>query len=186
MIYRRSYRDNIKKFPFIPGLCYHTGTMKSRGRWFGYIILNILISAAVTGTLLFLYDRYQRSLVEPVLATKIVQPSPGVPSSNGDLQLQIVSVIGAGVAETETVVLQNKGQDSILLTGWQLKKSSGASYTFPQVKMFKDVIVQLHTAAGVNTPVDLYWGQTQAVWHSGDTASLVDTQGVVRATYLIP
>lgn len=160
--------------------------MKTRGRWFAYILLNIFISATVTGTLLFLYDRYQRALVEPTTPEVVQQPTPGVPDSFGDLQLEIVSVIGAGVAETETVVLQNKGQDSILLTGWVLKNGGGASYTFPQVKMFKDVIVQVHTIAGVNTPVDLYWGQNQAVWHSGDTASLYDTQGVLQASYVIP
>lgn len=160
--------------------------MRSRGRWFAYILLNIIISAAITGSVLFLYDRYQRSLVEPVTPVEILQPTPGVPANYGDLKLEIVSVIGAGVAETETVVLQNKGQDSILLTGWVLKNSSGTSFTFPQVKMFKDVIVQVHTAAGINTPVDLYWGQNQAVWRSGDTASLYDTQGVLQASYLIP
>jgi hypothetical protein len=160
--------------------------MKSRGRWFTYIILNIIISAAVTGTVLYLYDRHQRSQAEPVIATQIVQPSPGVPSNYGNLQLEIVSVIGAGVTETEIVVLQNKGQDSILLTGWVLKNGNGASYTFPQVKMFKDVIVQVHTAAGANTPVDLYWGQNQAVWRSGDTASLYDAQGILQASYVIP
>jgi hypothetical protein len=167
-------------------VCAIIRTMRSRGRWFDYILLNIIISAAVTGTVLFLYDRYQRSLVEPVTPPEILQPTPGVPANYGDLKLEIVSVIGTGVAETETVVLQNKGQDSILLTGWVLKNGSGTSYTFPQVKMFKDVIVQVHTSAGVNTPVDLYWGQNQAVWHSGDTASLYDTQGVLRASYLIP
>jgi len=160
--------------------------MKSRSRWFSYIILNIIISATVTGSVLYLYDRYQRSLVEPVTQPEILQPTPGIPNSYGDLQLEIVSVIGAGVAETEIVVLQNKGQDSILLTGWVLKNGNGASFTFPQVKMFKDVIVQVHTSAGVDTPVDLYWGQNQAVWRSGDTVSLVDTQGVLRASYVIP
>lgn len=160
--------------------------MKSRSRWFTYILLNIIISAAVTGSVLYLYDRYQRSQTEPVIATLIVQPSPGVPSNYGNLQLEITSVIGAGVAGTEVVVIQNKGADSILLTDWTLRNGEGTFFTFPQVNLFKDGTVQVHTSAGANTPVDLYWGRTQSTWHSGDVASLFDTQGNLRATYGIP
>jgi hypothetical protein len=162
--------------------------MKSRprsSRWFYYILLNIIISASVTATVLFFYDHYQRSLESPVaiLATPDTQVQT---AGNADLKLVIVSVIGAGVAENEIAVIQNEGEDSVLLTGWILRNGDGTAYTFPQVKMFKDGIVQVHTAAGANTPVDLYWGRDQPAWRSGDTASLFDTQGALRATYLIP
>ena len=159
--------------------------MKSRSRWFAYILLNIFISASVTFTVMFLYDRYQGSQERPisVVSTPVSQL---LPVNGSDLKLEIVNVIGAGVAETETAIIQNKGEDSVLLTDWVLKNGDGTSYTFPQVKVFKDGIVQVHTAAGANTPVDLYWGRNQPVWRSGDTASLVDTQGVLRASFLIP
>ena len=159
--------------------------MKSRSRWFAYILLNIFISASVTFTVMFLYDRYQGSQERPisVVSTPVSQL---LPVNGSDLKLEIVNVIGAGVAETETAIIQNKGEDSVLLTDWVLKNGDGTSYTFPQVKVFKDGIVQVHTAAGANTPVDLYWRRNQPVWRSGDTASLVDTQGVLRASFLIP
>jgi hypothetical protein len=159
--------------------------MKSRTRWFNFIVLNIIISATVTGAILFYYDRYQRAPERPTTAS--LPPATPVEQVNyGDLKLEIVSVIGAGVADTEIAVLQNKGEDAVLLTDWILRNGEGSSYKFPQVKMFKDGIVQVHTAAGANTPVDLYWGRNQPVWHSGDVASLFDTQGNLRATYVIP
>lgn len=161
--------------------------MKSRSRWFTFILLNIIVSATVTGAVLYYYDHYYKSTPTPILIA--TSPSPtsvqqGVVSD--DVQLEIVSVIGTGVAETEVVVIQNMGTDSVLLTNWILRNGEGTFYTFPQVSLFKDGTVQVHTSAGANTPVDLYWGRTQSTWHSGDTAALFDTQGNLRATYIVP
>jgi len=167
-------------------LCYHTVRMKSRSRWFYFIILNIIVSATVTFAVLYYYDHYYNSTPVPALSASNPSPTSVEQVNYGDVQMEIISVIAAGVAETEIAVLQNKGEDAVLLTSWILRNGEGTSYTFPQVKMFKDGIVQVHTSAGANSPVDLYWGRTQPVWHSGDVASLFDTQGNLRATYVIP
>lgn len=167
-------------------LCYHTDRMKNRSSWFTFILLNIIVSAAVTFAVLYYYDNYYKSSPPPTLSASVPSPTSIQQVNIGDVQLEIVSVIGSGVAETEIAVLQNKGEDAVLLTNWILRNGDGTFYTFPQVKMFKDGIVQVHTSAGADTPVDLYWGRTQPVWHSGDVASLFDTQGNLRATYLIP
>jgi len=160
--------------------------MKSRSRWFSFIILNIIVSATVTFAVLYYYDHYYKSTPVPTLSASIPSPNPVEPVDYGDVQMEIISVIGAGVAEIEIAVLQNKGEDAVLLTSWILRNGEGTSYTFPQVKMFKDGIVQVHSSAGANSPVDLYWGRNQPVWHSGDIASLFDTQGNLRATYVVP
>jgi len=160
--------------------------MKSRSRWFYFIILNIIVSATVTFAVLYYYDHYYNSTPMPTLGVLNPAPTSVAQVDLGDVQMEIVSVIGVGVPETEIVVIQNKGEDAVLLTGWILRNGEGTSFTFPQVKMFKDGIVQVHTSAGANSPVDLYWGRTQSAWRSGDVASLFDTQGNLRATYVIP
>jgi hypothetical protein len=160
--------------------------MKSRSSWFYFIILNIIVSATVTFAVLYYYDHYYNLTPLPTLSASIPSPTSVAQVDLGDVQMEIISVIGVGVAETEIAVLQNKGEDAVLLTSWILRNGEGSSYTFPQVKMFKDGIVQVHTSAGANSPVDLYWGRAQAAWHSGDVASLFDTQGNLRATYVIP
>jgi hypothetical protein len=160
--------------------------MKSRSSWFYFIILNIIVSATVTFAVLYYYDHYYNSTPLPTLGASISSPTSVTQVDLSDVQMEIVSVIGVGVPETEIVVLQNKGEDAVLLTGWILRNGEGISFTFPQVKMFKDGIVQVHTSAGANSPVDLYWGRTQPAWHSGDVASLFDTQGNLRATYVVP
>ena len=167
-------------------LCYHTDRMKTRSRWFYFIILNIIVSATVTFAVLYYYDHYFKLTPLPAVIASIPAPTSVEQVNYGDVQLEIISVIGSGVAETEIAVLQNKGEDAVLLTNWILRNGEGTFYTFPQVKMFKDGIVQVHTSAGVDTPVDLYWGRTQPTWHAGDVASLFDSQGNLRATYVIP
>lgn len=167
-------------------LCYHTGRMKSRSRWFYFIILNIIVSATVTFAVMYYYDHYFTSTPVSILSDTIPAPTSIQQIEFGDVQMEIVSVIGTGVAETEVAVLRNNGQDAVLLTGWILRNSEGTSFTFPQVKMFKDGMIQVHTSAGVDSPVDLYWGRTQPVWQSGDVASLFDTQGSLRASYVVP
>lgn len=159
--------------------------MRSRSHWFTFILLNIIVSATVTGAVLYYYDHYKQAQVNPTSAS-VLPTTLAAQVDYGDVKLEIISVIGAGVAGTEVTVLQNKGEDAVLLTNWILRNGEGTSFTFPQVKMFKDGIVQVHTTAGVDTPVDLYWGRTQPAWRSGDVASLFDTQGNLRATYIIP
>jgi len=46
--------------------------------------------------------------------------------------------------------------------------------------------VQVHTASGADTVIDLYWGAGQAVWQSGEDARLFDSQGSLRALYRVP
>jgi hypothetical protein len=46
--------------------------------------------------------------------------------------------------------------------------------------------VQIHTAAGTNTVVDLYWNMNAPVWKSGETASLYDASGNLIVVYKVP
>jgi hypothetical protein len=44
----------------------------------------------------------------------------------------------------------------------------------------------LHTAVGINGPTDLYWGLDEALWESGETVTLLDETGTMRASFVIP
>lgn len=156
--------------------------MRSRRLLF-YLLLNALVSACVTGSILFFYDRHNRATCLPTLpaATK---EATSLSSPNG--QMDILAVVGAGVVATEVVILKNTGAQAIDLNGWTLRDTGSAVYTFPAITVYPEGIVQVHTMRGTNTPVDLYWNRTTAVWETGDIASLFDAQGVLRAVYTIP
>jgi hypothetical protein len=46
--------------------------------------------------------------------------------------------------------------------------------------------LRLYTRSGANSVIELYWSLTESVWRSGDTATLLDMQGNLRASYTLP
>jgi LysM repeat protein len=103
-----------------------------------------------------------------------------------ETRVVINSVIGAGDLATERVFITRLGEQEISLADWTLEDEDGNRFTFPQLVLYKDGAVNVWTASGTATVVDLYWGLTQAVWESGETVTLKDTDGQVQATYTIP
>lgn len=156
--------------------------MRSRRLW-SYLLLNALVSACVTGSILFFYDRYNRTAC---LSTLPAATNTITPLFSPDEQMDILAVIGAGKVTTEVVIIKNTGVQAIDLDGWVLRDTDEAVYTFPAITVYPDGVVQIHTTSGTNTPVDLYWNRTTAVWEPGDIVSLFDSQGALRAVYTIP
>jgi Lamin Tail Domain len=144
----------------------------TRRRLLFYLLLNALVSALVIGTALFLYDRFGR---------------PACSNSVGTISgVNIIGISGAGTLAKEIVTLQNTGDESIVLTGWVLRDSEGAAFTFPQLTLYPGGTVQVHTTQGGNSATDLYWDQSTSIWESGELAVLYDPQGLARAFYRIP
>lgn len=154
-----------------------------------YLLLNALVSATVTGGMLFWYDRNYRAVVQPAVAQ--ATPIPNVSSSSNaelqtDIPIKISSIVGAGVLESEIVVVKFEGEGELNLASWQLKDENGNTFTFPKLTLYQNGAVQIHTVAGTDTVIDLYWGIGEAVWSSGENASLYDSQGNLRAVYRVP
>jgi hypothetical protein len=170
-----------------------------RRRLFYYILLNVFISACVTGTILYWYDRNLKATSSSVPSPQtqsfdFAQDKPeaaaAVPeanlSPNRDIPIEIVSVVGADNLGLEVVILRYLGEGQLDLTNWQLKDEDGNIFLFPSIIFFKDGAVQIHTASGTNTVVDLYWNMTAPVWKSGETAGLYDANGNLIVTYKVP
>ncbi|MBN2388768.1 MAG: lamin tail domain-containing protein [Anaerolineales bacterium] len=157
-----------------------------RRRLIGYLLLNVLVSAIVVGMILFFYDRTYRSDCAQLPQVPPFRLAPDATPVTGEVRVDIVSIIGAGAAESEIAVVRNNGAESIVLTGWRLQTGGGGVYTFPQLTLYSGGSVQVHTISGEDTPVDLYWGRPSPAWGSGEIASLYDSQGILRALYRIP
>lgn len=163
-----------------------------RRRLFLYLLLNVFVSACVTGTILFWYDRnYRASLVPVPQAGLPAQSSSSVDpvatlSSDAQVSIQIVSVVGAGALSAEVVVIRYNGEGELGLANWQLKDDNGTIYTFPELILYTEGAVQVHTASGSDTVVDLYIGQREPIWESGEVAKLFDPQDNLRAIYRVP
>lgn len=161
-----------------------------RRRLLYFLLLNVFVSACVTGTILFWYDRNARATSSaPAFAPQTqLEPAASVPeanaSPNGDIQ--IVSVVGADNLGAEVVILRYLGEGQLDLSNWQLKDESGNIFLFPAISLVKEGAVQIHTGSGTNTVVDLFWNMTAPVWSSGEMASLYDASGNLVVTYKVP
>ncbi len=115
------------------------------------------------------------------------QPIPTEPPGAGVVIVEITAVTGPGELNQELVSIANFGDSPVALQGWKVVDSAGREYTFGQVTLFGDgAAIMLHSAVGINGPTDLFWGLDEAVWESGETVSLLDQTGSVRASFVIP
>ncbi len=162
-----------------------------RRRLIFYLLLNVFVSACVTISILYWYDRNYRAVTLPqpqgvqVTAASTSADTTAVKTVQQGA-VQIVSVSGAGTLDAEVVIVKYNGDGELDLTGWHLKDSNGNVYTFPPFKLFKNGAVQVHTKSGTNTAIDLYWGQNNAIWQSGENVELTDANGNVQDSYPVP
>ncbi len=155
-----------------------------RRKLFSYLLLNIFVSAAVTGGMLLWYDRNYRANLPAVGGIESLPAATLDPQT--DLPVKISSVVGAGALDSEIVVVKYEGGEQLDLASWQLKDENGNVFTFPKLTLYPNGAVQIHTGSGIDTVIDLYWGLGEAVWNSGEAARLFDPQGNLRAAYRVP
>ena len=119
------------------------------------------------------------------------EPSgPPIPTATRDPnaplpKLSIREAQAPGVLSDETLVVLNSG-GPVDLAGWTLRDDAGHIYTFPSLTLFADGAVNVHTAAGEDTVIDLYWNQPEAVWASGKVVLLSDPNGNLQARFTVP
>jgi len=155
-----------------------------------YLLLNVFVSATVTIGILFWYDRNYRAVNQPSVQQSAPVSGASDPvstvSPQTDIAVKISSVVGAGTLSSEIVVVKFEGEGQLELASWQLKDEDGNTFKFPQLTLYPNGAVQVHTLTGTDTVIDLYWGIGEAVWNSGENARLFDAQGNLRAVYRVP
>jgi len=179
-----------------------------------YLILNAVVSAVTTLTVISIWDRTHRPSIQPVVqpvaqlaatktreaesmsitATSVPAPAnpetsaatPAQTSAPANGSMQIENVFGVGDLNTEVILLKHNGSGEIWLTGWKLEDENSHRYVFPQLMLNKDGAIKLYTKPGTNTVIELHWGIKEPVWKSGELVTLLDQNGTAQATYRIP
>ncbi|MBC7258502.1 MAG: LysM peptidoglycan-binding domain-containing protein [Chloroflexi bacterium] len=119
-----------------------------------------------------------------VAPTGAATPIPtNTPPTGPDLRIESVQILPD--ERDSFAVITNWGMWA-RLKGWTLDDGQGNVFTFPDLSLFQGGSVRVHTAAGTNTEVDLYWGINKAVFVSGRTLTLKDATGKVVASYTVP
>ena len=164
-------------------------TIMNRHKLLYYLLLNVFVSACVTSGILFWYDRNYRAMNQS--SVQVASEGSGSAAESTvnpqtDIAVKISSVVGAGTLSSEIVVVKYEGKGQLDLASWQLKDEDGNTFKFPKLTLYPNGAVQVHTTTGTDTVIDLYWGIGEAVWSSGENASLFDAQGNLRAVYRVP
>ena len=122
------------------------------------------------------------SKAEPPPTAKPVTPvtTPAAPATPGEVDVLITSLDCKG--KPEIVVVENSGTSAQDMTGWKVE-DRGPKYTFNFPAGFSleaGASVELVSgASGDDTGETIYWNK-RAVWNNdGDTASLIDSSGLL-------
>lgn len=121
-------------------------------------------------------------------ATAVPQPTatPFVPAIRGAL-INIPIISNPGNTSSEALRVVNASDGVVTLEGWTLEDADGHTLTFPDIQLLRNgIFIEVYTRSGHDTPYELYWGQTEAIWQSGETAVIKDQLGQIQATYRVP
>jgi len=166
--------------------------MRSQKSLFWFLLLNVVVSLTATLTAIWIWEQYkqnnssaivvQSSSSEKQSETIVVR---GLPPT--DLQLvHIENVFGMGDINNEAVLIRVTGISTLWLEGWVVSDMEGNSYTFPALKLNDGGAINLYTKAGSNSAIALFWGMQKPVWQAGETITITDYDGNIRAEYVIP
>jgi LysM repeat protein len=113
-------------------------------------------------------------------------PTPTKSVSEASQGEVVINAIDApGNLELEAVRLLNAGGE-VSMAGWTMGDGQGRVFTFPDFTFYSTGAIDVHTRAGTNTTIDLYWGLEEAVWLPGTTIHLHDANGSLQSTFTIP
>ena len=116
--------------------------------------------------------------------TVTISDKDTLPVTEYSHKLEIRSVNSIGNLEFERLVVVNWGE-TVSLLGWSIVSSAGETYDFPELRLYENGQVTVHTSVGNNTVTDLYWGKSESAWEPGVTMNLVDSNGSTHANYEI-
>lgn len=127
----------------------------------------------------------QRLIIPARGGSNSVAP-PAAPTQAPGAGIRISALETPGNLLSEAVLIINDSNLAVNLQGWRLEREGGPTYTIESVTLFPGSSLWIHSRAGTNTSVALYWGQASPVWQSGVTAQLVNPQGDVVTSYPVP
>ncbi len=165
-----------------------------------YLILNIVVSAVTILAVLYIWEKTQLKnlLLESGERPAAVSTAGSETEGKGDTPerlIQIGEVGGVGNLATEYVRLirpNGKPEDTISLEGWRLKDEGNHNYLIleqsglPSLELHGQGAVNIYTKEGSSNPIELYLGLSEAIWQPGETVTLLDPDGNVHDTYIIP
>ena len=118
--------------------------------------------------------------------SELPSPIPTLLPTEGEAVIELGELTSPGDISKEAVSIINNGDRPISLLGWKIIDQDGHEYTFGQVTLFGEgAAISVHSISGQDGLTALYWGNQEALWQSGETIALVDSEGTTRATLIV-
>lgn len=154
-----------------------------------YLLLNIAVSAITTLAVILIWNAAHPAVsstasLDGLLTT--TQPTAIILPPLDEKTIEIQSVFLPGELNYEKINLKNVGVDPINLSGWKLSNAEGDELTLPELTLYPNGAVDIYSRAGINTAVELFWNASHAIWWSGGSAILLDSEENERSRYSIP
>ena len=123
----------------------------------------------------------------PTEIAAMPSPIPTEAVAAGQGEIAVTGITDPGALATESVQIVNNGAERQSLLGWTVRDEDNNAYTFGDVSIFGEGAgILLHSRAGSDSPLELFWGLEEPAWRSGETLTLWDAAGQVVATYVVP
>jgi hypothetical protein len=165
-----------------------------------YIVLNVIVSAVTILAVLFIWEKTHLKdvLLDAGSSQEAASASSVEPAATEDtngLLIQISEVGGIGNLATEYVRLTRPNgdpEDTVSLQNWRIKDENNHEYVIleqsglPSLELHGQGAVNIYTKEGSSNPIELYLGLSDPIWQPGETVSLIDPEGNVHDTYIIP
>jgi hypothetical protein len=178
--------------------------MKKKNRVFFFILINILISAGTTFFVLWLWERLHPQPItdanpsitgvldenpDTIQSSTSETDDPDLVLSEHEMDVAIYAVVGVGNLDVEYVEIRNQSQGAVDPAGWQILDEDGNNFTFPTSPSWllsSSGAVKVLSKSGNNSVIELYWESNEPIWQSGERVTLLNAEGKIIATYLIP
>jgi len=165
-----------------------------------YVVLNIVVSAITIIGVLYLWENTKIKNLLFDSSDIPAEVSSGGPSSDEvavleNLLIEIGEVGGIGNLATEDVRLVRPGSepgDTISLQDWSIKDENNHQYNILEqsgvasLDLHGQGAVNIYTKEGDSNPIELYLDLSDPIWQPGETVTLIDPEGEVHDTYIIP
>jgi hypothetical protein len=164
-----------------------------------YLVINIIVSAITILGVLYLWENTR---LKNVLFNIGDQPSPVASSEEsqpgeetGNFLIQIGEVGGVGNVATEYVRLirpESESEETLSLQGWHIRDENNHNFNILEqsglasLDLHSQGAVNIFSKEGDSNPIELYLDLSDPIWEPGETVTLIDPNGEVHDTYLIP
>ncbi len=165
-----------------------------------YIVINIVVSAITILGVLFLWENTR---LKNLFFNSGDQPAGEISDGESlspeeapaNLVIEIGEVGGVGNLATEYIRLIRSGSEiteTVSLTDWRIRDENNHNYDIldqsglASLELHSQGAVNIYSKEGASNPIELYLGLSDPIWEPGETVTLIDPDGEVHDTYLIP